>query len=59
MGQGPSYGLDWFEGALARPDLVLQDFAAAVRPDSYPVSQQASEWFAVWLARCILCRQAG
>merc|ERR1712130_575825 len=32
----PSYGLDWFEGALARPDLVLQDFVHAVDPTSSP-----------------------
>ena len=28
----PSYGLDWFEGAIARPDQVLQDFVHAVNP---------------------------
>ena len=42
MGQAPSYGLDWFEGAYTRPDLVLQDFAAAVRPASYPVHPRCS-----------------
>ncbi|KAK9815192.1 hypothetical protein WJX73_010478 [Symbiochloris irregularis] len=36
IGPAPSYGLDWFEGAIARPDLVLGDFAAAVAPSEYP-----------------------
>lgn len=35
IGPAPSYGLDWFEGAIARPDLVLSDFAAAVTPSQY------------------------
>lgn len=38
MSAAPNYGLDWFEGAISRPDLVLLDFAAAVRPQEYPVS---------------------
>ena len=37
MSAAPNYGLDWFEGAISRPDLVLLDFAAAVRPQEYPV----------------------
>lgn len=30
MGPPPTYGLDWFEGALVRPDLVLADFRSIV-----------------------------
>ena len=52
MSQAPNYGLDWFEGAISRPDLVLLDFAAAVRPSEYPVptpllsSASAAAWSA-------------
>jgi hypothetical protein len=28
----PNYGLDWFEGAIAKPDAVLQDFYTAFHP---------------------------
>ena len=34
----PNYGLDWYEGAIVRPDQVLLDFAQAVNPTSFPVS---------------------
>ena len=37
VGPGPSFGLDWFEGAIVRPDLVLEDFAAAVDTALSPV----------------------
>lgn len=33
----PSYGLDWFEGAIASPDRVLQDFIHAVNPSNSTV----------------------
>ena len=33
----PSYGLDWFEGAIAQPDKVLQDFIHAVNPSNSSV----------------------
>lgn len=38
MSPAPSYGLDWFEGAIARPDQVLQDFARAVNQTKFAVS---------------------
>lgn len=28
----PNFGLDWFEGAIAKPDLVLADFYSAFHP---------------------------
>ena len=34
----PSYGLDWFEGAIASPDRVLQDFIHAVNPSNSTVN---------------------
>ena len=34
MSLAPSYGLDWFEGAIAQPDKVLQDFIHAVNPSN-------------------------
>jgi hypothetical protein len=34
VGPAPNYGLDWFEGALVRPDLVLADFRSIVSGNS-------------------------
>ena len=28
----PNFGLDWFEGAIAKPDAVLKDFYTAFHP---------------------------
>ena len=28
----PNFGLDWFEGAIAKPDAVLADFYSAFHP---------------------------
>ena len=39
----PAYGLAWFESAIARPDTVLQDFAAAVNPTQFPVRRITSD----------------
>ena len=53
MSAAPNYGLDWFEGAISRPDLVLLDFAAAVRPSEYPVSA-STDAIKPWKSRTLL-----
>lgn len=42
MSPAPSYGLDWFEGAIAQPDKVLQDFIHAVNPSNSSVRPSTS-----------------
>ena len=32
LSPSPNFGLDWFEGAVAKPDQVLQDFYTAYHP---------------------------
>ena len=34
LSASPNFGLDWFEGAIAKPDLVLADFYSAFHPSA-------------------------